>query len=219
AHNDLVDLCLRPGGQVGSYAAALYTLVLLHDKGDDALGYLTDAIDLLSGGSSTYHRELPCLLRFARAAAYLGQGNAQAAADDLVFASWSHDDKVRIISGSLSSLLQRQLPKDQAYALWRVIEDFKFPVSPEVTFSQVPLGFKPREFGDQDWLEWYNELADVLWRHVPRLVPDAPLRTVDLFQSQETPLPKSFSRSPSRADAAMPSAVKISPEPSSDGCG
>jgi hypothetical protein len=62
------------------------------------------------------------------------------------------------------------------------------------------LGLNVSEPQDEDWRRWYKELAGVLWRYVPWVDYDVP-RTVDLFRSHDTLLPKSFRGSSSDADA------------------
>jgi hypothetical protein len=203
AHDLLVRLCSRPGGRPGVYAVALYMLVGLNNQDDEALAYLTDAIELLSGDMDRDLQEFTYVLHFARAAVYFGQENAGAAVDDLMLASKSSYDDVRIISGSLGSVLQGHLPSTQALALWRVIAPFGFPLSPGIDDPEVNeiFGIEHYEPQDKDWRQWYKNVAGVLWRHVPQLDYDKPLRTVDLFRSQDTSLPKSFRASTSGADA------------------
>lgn len=202
-HDDLVRLCSRPGGRPEAYAVALYMLVRLHDQRDDALAYLTDAMELLSEYSATTIPEFPYMLHFARAAVYLRQENPEAAVDDLVLASKSSDGELRLISATLSSLLQGHLPNDQALALWRVIAPFGFPQNPKIVDPEMIelFGIEHHEPQDEDLRWWHKELSGNLWRYVPQLDFDVPLRTVDLFCSNDTPLPKSFRGSPPDADA------------------
>jgi len=125
AHDRLSGLLSQPGGQPGSYAAALYVLAQLPETSSYyALGYLTQALELVSAPIESPHADIKSLVHFARACHYLDDGNAEAAADDLMLASESPKRDLQIISASLGSLLLDNLPDDQAMALWRVIKPF-----------------------------------------------------------------------------------------------
>jgi hypothetical protein len=227
ARERLAALCSRSGGRPSCYAAALYILVregarYTHDPdyphtlyypelgSDAALGYLTDALELLEPLTidlPSDNRTLICRLHFARAACHLSQGNADSAADDLVAASQGTDRDMQIISGSLAVLLQRHLPYDQALALSCVIEPYRVPFGPWIgsrSASSADMLAPVVEVSEDEQREWYGHLAANIVRYLPDLVPDAPLRTFDLISSSGTEIPRSFRTASPAEDMPLP---------------
>jgi hypothetical protein len=177
---------------------------------DKALGYLTDALELLEPLTidlPSDHRALICRLHFARAACYLAQGNVDSAADDLVAASQSTDRDMQIISGSLAALLQRHLPYDQALALSCVVEPYGVLPSPWTgsrSARSADILAPVVEVSEDEQLAWFSHLATKIVQHLPDLVPDAPLRTFDLITSPETQIPRSFRTASPAEDMPLP---------------
>lgn len=214
ADQRLRALCSRPGGRPSSYAAALYLLVregtrnrtithLPHMSSEQALDYLSDALDILDAlpeSPRADHHTLICRLHFARASCYLAQGNPTAAADDLFRASESIDRDLQIISGSIGALVLHRLPHEQALALSRIIEPLGFPHGPGLGVDKPAL--KVRASGSEV-LDWHRELATRLAYFLPDPVPQAPLRTFDLISSDETQIPKSFRVAPPAGQVAV----------------
>ena len=183
----LDDMCRQTGGHPGSYVAALYIFAthLPVVTNDISLGYLTEALELIPGHPYPPQPDIGRLLHFARARYHLEQGNAQAAADDLMLAAESSNRDVQLISVSLGSLLGQHLPDDQANALWQALKPFGFLSSGEMEDYKELFEDTYR----QQLSIWHRSLAEVLARYTPRLVPDTPLGTVDLIRLDESRLP------------------------------
>jgi hypothetical protein len=194
-HDRLIRLCSHPGGGLDSYAVALSMLARLPQSTDDeAVGYLTGALELLSIRQHVPYRDFSSMLHSLRACLYLALGKAKAAADDLVFASESENRELQIISISLSSLLQRDLTDDQTLALNRVLKPFGFSsFAEQVERTEFESRWAGEQVKDEDGmlLSWYISLAKGLVKYFPDLVRDTPLRTFDLMRSGETWPPES----------------------------